>query len=170
MAIEKGSLIDFETTGRPRIDGEHEVVTLGFMEGNKVIITQRKRGVKPAFYKEVKHIMSKLPKPYFSYNAEFERSIISEELGLPASSGDFIDIMEPWKQKAHHHGLKWPKLDELIGEPEDYFKEHKIRGKDVPSIWRTYLETGNETLLTVIMEHCLSDILREAILLIRYQN
>lgn len=170
MGIKQGSLIDFETTGRPRIDGEHEVVTLGYMEENKVVITQRKTEDKSQFYAETKTTLERLSKPYFSYNAAFEKEILETEFGLSVKSQDFIDIMDPWKVKADGRGLKWPKLDELISEPEDYFKEHKISGKDVPSIWKAFLMTEDERLLKIIMEHCLSDILREAILLIRYQG
>ena len=170
VAIERGSLIDFETTGRPKRDGEHEVVTLGYMEGNKISITQRKTKDKSQFYKETKNILEGLSKPYFSYNADFEREIMETELGLSVKPQDFVDIMQPWKVKADGRGFKWPKLDELISEPEDYFKEHKISGKDVPSIWKAYLTTGDEKILEIIMEHCLSDILREAILLHQGMN
>ena len=170
IGIRGGSLIDFETTGRPKRDGEHEVVTLGYMEGNKISITQRKTKDKSQFYKEIKGILEGLSKPYFSYNADFEREIMETELRLSVKPQDFVDIMQPWKVKAERRGLKWPKLDELISEPEDYFKEHKISGKDVPSIWKAYLMTGDEKILKIIMEHCLSDILREAILLYQGMN
>jgi hypothetical protein len=33
-------------------------------------------------------------------------------------------------------GLKWPKLDELVSEPEEYFGEARVSGRDVPAIWR----------------------------------
>ena len=170
VTIQKGSLIDFETTGRPRRDGEHEVITVGYMEGDKVTITQRKAEEKTQFYEEVRHTLEGLSKPFFSYYADFEKSIFEMELGMSVRSDEFVDIMEPWKAKANDHGLKWPKLDELISEPEDYFEEHKISGKDVPAVWKRYLVTRDEKLVRSIMEHCLSDILREAILLIRYQN
>jgi len=140
------------------------------MEGNKVIITQRKSEEKAQFYKELKEILEGMSRPFFSYNAGFERSIFEMELGMSVKKEDFVDIMEPWKAKADDHDLKWPKLDELMSEPEDYFKEHKISGKDVPEIWKKYLSNPDDKLLRLIMEHCLSDILREAILLIRYQN
>lgn len=170
MGIQGGSLIDFETTGRPGKDGEHEVITLGYMEGNKVIITQRKTKDTTQFYRETKSTVEALSKPYFSYNADFEREIMQRELGMSVKREEFVDVMGPWRTKADGRGLKWPKLDELISEPEDYFKEHKISGSDVPSIWKAYLITQDEKLLKIIMEHCLSDILREAILLIRYQG
>ena len=170
MSVQEGTLIDFETTGRPRKDRDHEVITLGLLEGNKVTITQRKTSDKTQFYKEVKEIFGSLRKPYYSYNADFERSITERELGISVKAKDFVDIMGPWREKADNRGLKWPKLDELMSEPEDYFKEHKVSGKDVPTIWKAYLTTEDEKLLKMIMEHCLSDILREAILLIRYQG
>lgn len=169
MAVSQGSLIDFETTGRPRIDRSHEVVTLGYMEENRVIITQRKGEDREGFYEEVKQILRGLPKPYFSYNAGFERSVFETELGISTKKDDFVDIMGPWKVRADGLGLKWPKLGELISEPEEYFEHHVASGKDVPDLWKGYLGSRDEKILRVIMEHCLSDILREAVLLIRYQ-
>jgi hypothetical protein len=130
----------------------------------------RKAEEKTQFYEEIRHTLEGLSKPFFSYYADFEKSIFEMELGMSVSSDEFVDIMEPWKAKANDHGLKWPKLDELISEPEDYFEEHKISGKDVPAVWKSYLVTRDDKLVRSIMEHCLSDILREAILLIRYQS
>ena len=53
----------------------------------------------------------------------------------------------------------WPKLEELISEPEDNFRERKITGRDVPVLWKEYLETGSDNVLGRIMSHCLSDML-----------
>lgn len=169
LGVEKGSLIDFETTGRPNIDKEHEVITLGYFHGNELVVIQRKSKEKDLFYDEIKRILRQLPKPFYSYNADFERSVMEGELGMEADPGDFVDIMRPWKNKAEKSGLKWPKLDELISEPEDYFKNNKISGKDIPGLWKAYLAGGTETLLRMIMEHSLSDLLRETILLVRYE-
>lgn len=57
-----------------------------------------------------------------------------------------------------------PKLNDLISEPEDYFSEEKITGKDVPVLWKAYLAGGTERLVKMIMKHCLSDVLKEIIL------
>lgn len=169
LGVEVGSLIDFETTGRPRIDTEHEVITLGYFHGNEIVVIQRKSKGKIQFYSEVKDILKALPKPYYSYNSGFEMNVMSDELGMNVRPSDFVDIMKPWKTKAEKANLKWPKLDDLISEPEDYFKDNKISGKDVPGIWKAYLAGGTEILLGLIMEHSLSDLLRETVLLIRYE-
>lgn len=169
LAVEKGSLIDFETTGRPRIDSEHEVITLGYFQGHELVVIQRKTEEKGQFYQEVKGTLERLPRPFYAYNADFETSVMQDELGMKVAKTDFVDIMHPWKVKADRFGLKWPKLDELISEPEDYFKDNKISGKDVPGLWKAYLAGGTETLPRMIMEHSLSDLLRETILLIRYE-
>ena len=168
IGLEKGSLIDFETTGIPWRDKEHEVVTLGYFHGNKLVIVQRKSKEKSLFYREIREILERLPRPFYSYNSRFEKEIMEKELGLKVRESDFVDLMGPWKEKADFKGIKWPKLDDLISEPEDYFEESKISGKDVPGLWKAYLSGGTEKLLKMIMEHCLSDILREMILLIRY--
>ncbi len=169
IGIHRGSIVDFETTGRPGRDAEHEVVTLGSICGDKVAILQRTSEDRTRFYAEVNNIIEGLPRPFFSYNSSFEQEIMRSELGLSFKSDDFVDIMSPWKAKAEDRGLKWPRLDELISEPEDYFKEQKISGGDVPKTWRSYLTTRDTKFLRMIMEHCLSDVLREAVLLFRYQ-
>jgi len=170
LKIEDGSLIDFETTGVPRRDKEHEVITLGYLVDNKLVIIQRRTKGKKPFYREIIPILQKLPRPFYSYNSKFEKDIMNIELGIKVTDEDFIDLMKPWKEKANKKGLKWPKLDELITEPEEYFGEYKISGKDVPGLWKAFLAGASESLLNMIMEHCLSDILREMILLIRYHR
>jgi uncharacterized protein YprB with RNaseH-like and TPR domain len=167
LGVEEGTLIDFETTGIPGKTPEHEVVTLGYLYANKLVVMQRRTPEKDPFYGELRKVIAHLPRPLFSYNAKFEREIIEVELGLRIREEDIVDIMEPWRKKAEAAGLKWPKLDELISEPEDYFGTDKITGRDVPRLWREYLATGASPVLTKIMEHSLSDILREAILLLR---
>jgi hypothetical protein len=164
----QGSLIDFETTGIPGRDEEHEVICLGYFSGNRIVIIQRKTKERVAFYSEVKEVLKALPRPFYSYNSKFEQDVMEKELGMQAQAYDFVDIMKPWREKAERAGIKWPRLDDLISEPEDYFGEGKISGKDVPGLWKAYLAGATERLLKMIMEHCLSDILREAILLIRY--
>lgn len=134
------------------------------------MIIQRKTKEHVAFYEETRQTLQQLPKPPYSYNAEFERNIMEIELGMHVKDHDLVDIMKPWKEQANNHGLKWPKLDELISEPEDYFRINKISGKDIPGLWKRYLSEGNESILRKIMERSLSDILRETVLLIRYQK
>ena len=169
LGVDPGSLIDFETTGRPRIDNEHEVITLGYFHGNEIVVIQRKTPEKIQFYAEIREILKGLPRPFYSYNSEFEMNIMTDELGMDVGPSDFVDIMRPWRTKAEKARLKWPKLDDLISEPEDYFKDNKISGKDVPGLWKAYLAGGTDVLLRMIMEHSLSDMLRETVLLIRYE-
>jgi uncharacterized protein YprB with RNaseH-like and TPR domain len=168
VRIQRGSLIDFETTGLPRNEGEHDVITLGYVYGNRLVIIQRKTREKKPFYREIRKTLQGLLRPFHSYNAQFERDVMEMELEMKVGSKDFVDTMQPWRKRSEQKGLKWPKLDELMSEPEDYLKESKVRGKDVPELWTIYLETGRETPLEVIMSHCLSDLLREMVLLIRY--
>lgn len=170
LGINVGSLIDFETTGVPEIHPEHEIVTLGSLVRDKLHIIQRKSRNKERFYNELRKIVRELPRPIYAYNARFEKSIIVKELGISVKDSEFVDLMEPWKKKASTSGLKWPKLEELISEPEDYFGENKVTGKDVPILWKEYLKTGDDSLLSKIMSHCLIDVLREMVLLIVNQR
>lgn len=167
LAIQKGTLIDFETTGIPHKTASHEIVTLGYCCKNKLVVLQRTTKEKEPFYTELKHLLSELPKPFYAYNACFEKEIMQIELNLKVSDADFIDIMHPYREKAAKLCMKWPRLDELISEPEDYFNEGKISGKDVPALWNKYLTSGNVILLEKIMLHCFSDVLRELVLIVR---
>ncbi|MHA1327658.1 MAG: ribonuclease H-like domain-containing protein [Promethearchaeota archaeon] len=168
LGLKKGSLIDFETTGLFTTNKEHEVITLGYLEDNKITIIQRSTKDKNLFYNEIKNILERLSKPFYCYNSKFEREVMEKELKLKIDDFHFIDLMKPWRNKANKLNKKWPKLDDLISEPEDYFKENKVCGKDIPKLWKKYLASGDNSLLKKISDHCFSDILREMILLIRY--
>jgi uncharacterized protein YprB with RNaseH-like and TPR domain len=168
LGVQEGTLIDFETTGIPGKTPEHEVVTLGYLYLNKLAVMQRKSHEKEPFYEEVRKTIVHLPRPLYSYNAKFEREIIEDELGLHLPEKDILDIMEPWRTKAESMGKKWPKLDELISVPGDYFGEEKTTGRDVPRLWQEYLTTHSEAILKKIMDHCLSDVVRESVLLLSF--
>ena len=86
------------------------------------------------------------------------------ELKLDLNEDDFVDIMEPWKARAEAARRKWPRLDELISEPEDYFHQGKVSGRDVPRLWQSYkADRLHCPPLRVIMAHCLRDVLRESL-------
>ena len=108
LALEKGSLIDFETTGFPwdPRSSHHEIVTLGYLSGNTIVVTQRKTKDKSPFYSEIDRIISKLPKPFFAYNVGFEKAMLEIELDRKLSSVEIVDIMGPWKDKAETMGIK----------------------------------------------------------------
>jgi uncharacterized protein YprB with RNaseH-like and TPR domain len=163
LGVEEGTLIDIETTGLPR-DREHEIVCFGYITSNKLVVMVRKSKGKAPYYRELRELIQGLPKPFYAYNASFEKEILEGELYLPLNV--WVDLMHPWRTKANAIGLKWPTLDELISEPERYFGEMQIRGKDCPWLWKEYLSTGSEEMLELIMQHNLSDLLREAILLL----
>lgn len=167
LAMQRGTLIDFETTGIPHKTPNHEIVTLGYCSKNNLVVLQRTTKEKEPFYAELKESLSALPKPFYAYNACFEKAIMQIELGFNVSDADFVDIMQPFREKASRLCIKWPRLDELISEPEDYFREQKISGKDVPALWKQYLISSDVTLLEKIMWHCYSDVLREWVLLMK---
>src|SRR5487761_1785516 len=97
LALEAGTLIDFETTGFPWDDqSDHEIVTLGYFHGNNVVITQRKTKDKQPFYIDIKRILDKLPRPFYSYNTSFETAVLATELDMHLPRSDFVDIMKPW--------------------------------------------------------------------------
>jgi uncharacterized protein YprB with RNaseH-like and TPR domain len=166
LSIEKGTLIDLETSGIPGKDLEHEITCLGYITSNNLVILVRKSQNKELFYREIRPIVKKLPKPFYGFKVDFEKKVIERELEIILKEDELIDLQQPYKIKANSLGLKWPKLDELISEPEKYFGDMQVRGKDCPGLWKGYLATGNENLLKMIMQHNLSDLLRETMLML----
>ena len=166
FSITGGSLIDFETVGIPGRRTVQDIVTFGYIVGSEVTIVQRKSRDKTRYYELVRQIVNGLPRPFYSNNVPFELSVIKEELSLSISLRHFVNIMEPYKTRAEKLGLNWPKPEELVSEPEDYFKERKVPDNNVLQLWSTFLKTGKRQFLKPIMNHCRSDIMREATILL----
>jgi uncharacterized protein YprB with RNaseH-like and TPR domain len=61
-------------------------------------------------------------------------------------------------------------LDELFSHAEQYFNEPVISGRDVPPLWRRYLNTRDDNYLQQIIRHNESDLLRELYLLVYYRD
>jgi hypothetical protein len=92
------------------------------------------------------------------------------ELGIEVVESQFVDLMLPWRQTAEEHGKKWPRLGELISEPQEYFGNRNVSGGDVPELWHQFTNGGGDGILATIAEHCVSDVIREATLLFHYNN
>lgn len=166
VSIPKGTLIDIETTGTAPL--KDEILTFGFVAKNNLVIIQRRTMRKEHFYEEVRKVLRMLSEPFYAYNLHFEQKFLQNQLGVRCSG---IDLFKPWQNRAEKkYGIKWPKLDDLISEPEVYYNERRIRGEDVPLIWKKYLNNKKERFLESIMRHNQSDLLRELYLLIQYSH
>jgi len=164
VKIVKGTLIDIETTGLN--PSEDEIVTLGCVIGNKILVIQRRVMEEDAYCIELKEkVISKLPEPYYAYNSEFESSFFQEKLGIQA---EWVDLMEPWRGIADRLGFRWPRLIELVRDPEIYFNLPRITGREVPTIWKAFVKTKDEELLRLIVKKNMGDLLKELYLLIVY--
>lgn len=159
----EGSVIDIETTGLDHHNDE--IVTFGFITDNTLQIIQRTAKDKTEYYAELKEIVSNLKDPFYAYNAPFEDRFIQGQLGIKK---EVVDVFKPWKTMAESKGQKWPKLDDLVSEPEIYLKMPRITGKECPRLWENYCQTKDSNHLIPIMEHNKSDILRTLFLLIQY--
>lgn len=165
VSIPRGVLIDIETTDTDEEIGE--IITLGFILRNELTIIQRRVKDKQPFYKEISSKVAAMPRPFYAYNSEFEEKFFRKHLGIRLTG---IDLMKPWKKLAEHRFMKWPKLDELISEPEIYFGVTRISSGDIPSLWNAFLSSGDEKILEMIMKHNKADILRELYLLVQYPH
>jgi uncharacterized protein YprB with RNaseH-like and TPR domain len=165
FCVQRGTVIDFETTG---LDGRSdEIVTLGYMSDSRLCVLQRRSREKEEYYESLRHVLENAPRPLYAYNAGFERGFISGQLGLDMP---ITDLFEPWALKANMRRKKWPKLEELVSEPESYFGERAICGRDVPLLWHQFLIDGDESHLRKIVRHNQSDVLRSAFLLLCYSH
>lgn len=154
--FQDGIILDIETTGLdPKTD---EVITFGYIHGDKVIILQRVGRETEKFYRAIKEELSKIQKPIFAYYAEFEKAFLEKLFDF---KGIFVDILDPWKVKANELGIKAPKLDKLVPGPEKYMGEKTTTGRDVVQIWQQYLKSGNLDDLTLLIRHNQIDLLQE---------
>jgi uncharacterized protein YprB with RNaseH-like and TPR domain/ribosomal protein S27AE len=165
VSIPQGALIDIETTGLN--EGVDEIITFGFISGNRLSVIQRKVKDKQPFYDEIKGVLDGLSRPFYAYNCEFEEKFFKEQLGIQLKA---TDLMAPWRKLAEHKAKKWPKLEELVSEPEMYFGVTRISAKDIPTLWNAFLSGGDEKLLEMIMKHNKADLLRGLYLLVQYPH
>ena len=163
VSVPKGALIDIETTGKN--EHEDEILTLGYVDRNEIIVVQRTSKSRSSFYREIEHVIRRLDKPFYAYNIEFEEKFLRAQLGLRIRG---VDLFRPWQELAGETCKKWPKLDELVTEPEEYFELERTTGSDIPVLWRRYCRTRETGLLNRIIRHNQSDLLRELYLLIHY--
>jgi uncharacterized protein YprB with RNaseH-like and TPR domain len=163
IGIPKGSLLDFETTGIEPY--QSEIITFGFVTEAKLRVIQRTDETEKEFINCISSELKALSQPFYAYNSDFEKKYINYKFNFRP---EFVDLMEPWRKKATNSKIKWPKLGELITEPEEYFGEKIIDGKACPTIWECYRKTKDRKYLDLIMRHNQIDLLRELVLLIHY--
>lgn len=163
VSLLKGTIIDVETTGlNPDVN---EIVTFGYLTENKVSIMQRVEASATEFYKAIKSKLSKLPHPFYAYNAKFDQMFLNSKLKRKTPP-EFIDIFKPWMERAELEGQKYPSLDELARLPRAYFKEKIIKGRDVPFLWAGYQKTKDKRKLSPIVRHCMEDLVQALFVLV----
>jgi len=165
VGIPRGSLIDIETTGLDPV--RHEIITVGSISGSRLCVIQRKSRRKEPFYDEIRKVLSRLPRPFYAYNSGFEESFLEAQLGVRFK---MKDLMKPWREMANNRTIKWPKLDELVSEPEMYYNVTRITAKDIPTLWHAYLTNQDQKLLEMPLRHNRADLLRELYLLVQYEH
>lgn len=164
LGIPQGTLIDLETTG---LDVDHdEIVLFGYVQGSRMEIICRSSEDELSFVGQLARLIARLPTPFYAYNLSFEKGFLAAR-GIQIEG---VDLFQPWKEKAEALCLKWPKLDELFSHAEHYFNEPVISGKDVPALWRRFVDTRDDGYLQQIIKHNESDLLRELYLLVYYRD
>ena len=164
IGVYDGSIIDFETTGCDPFSDE--IITLGYIQKNQLCIIQRCIADPISFYNKIKEMLGSLDRPFYTYNAEFEAEFAKTQLELEFSENEFVDLFEPWKSMSEREGMKWPKLDELVSDPLQYYPIRRIHSVDIPRIWRKYLMSRDINLLNLIIHHNKRNLLKELFLLV----
>jgi uncharacterized protein YprB with RNaseH-like and TPR domain len=161
----RGTLIDIETTGRDV--SMDEIITLGYVSGDRLIIIQRTSESPQHFYSHISSVIRGLNRPFYAYNMQFEKKFLSKKLHIELRGED---LFRPVKGLAEKRSEKWPKLDELIIVSKKYLGLERIPSKKVPWLWKKYLREGKEEYLGKIIGHNLSDLLKSLWLLIYYNS
>ena len=164
LGIPQGTLIDLETTGLDA--NQDEIVLFGYITGSRLEIICRSSTEEALFLAQLAALVPTLPGPFYAYNLSFEKGFLHTR-GINIEG---IDLFQPWKEKAEALYLKWPKLDELFSHAEQYFNEPVVCGRDVPLLWKRFLDSGNDSYLQQIIKHNESDLLRELYLLVYYRD
>jgi len=179
-----GTIFDIETTSLETSEGE--LITIGYFTGNTITIYQRDDldGSGEKELETIKKQLTVLPRPYMSYMREFEEKWLGFKLDFDLFT-KWKDLCEKIKVPGHmfcrtckkwvspteemlcpncgdwlYDTIKWPKASELISLPHSYFFKSDIEGKEIPKIWKRYLETKNKKFLEIIIFHNFNDLIR----------
>ncbi len=161
VSVSNGSIIDIET------DGNSEIITFGYITENLLIsILRTLKTDYNSFLKYIRMKLTLLKKPFYAYNIEFERRFLGH-------NDQWIDLMGIHKKLSKEKKLKFPKLRELV--PTSYLEYYKlsyldILNSEVPSYWKFYLNTGDESLLEAIHRHNVIDLISELNLYINNES
>jgi len=67
----------------------------------------------------LREVINGLSEPLFAYKLQFEHDFIKQQLGMHIQG---YDLMEKWRKKADDMNMKWPRLDELVTHPHEYYE------------------------------------------------
>jgi hypothetical protein len=137
-----GTVLDTETTGLPHQNAE--VVTLGIVSGNEVLILQRTKGDRPIDWQRY---LKSLPRPFYAFNKEFEEKMLGIKVDRELQSRRF----ERKRDAISIAGL----IDPFNGN-----------GVHTLDAWRKHVKEGDRASLTQIMEHNEVDLIHEVCLAI----
>ena len=144
----RGSVIDIETTGT---DPEtNEIITCGILEADGMLIIQRKNESADVFKSAVLKQLEKMPRPFYAFNKKFEEAFLGiriendvQKKEMESAIGALIDT-----GIVRHYNR--------IADP--------LYGGEVPVFWRLWKQTGEGLLLTKIVAHNYSSLIKQLIL------
>jgi len=160
--MEKGAIIDIETTGLNPGKGniyipQSHIITLGIYQQELTRIYQLTKRNYVGFLQVCRKIVEKTPKPRYAYAAHFEQSFLGVIDGwqdLTRYREVEYDEWQPWRSPRYS-------LVDVTRNPCDNREDWDIDSNEVPATWEKWLQTGNPLLLAEISYHCLVDLLRE---------
>jgi hypothetical protein len=139
----KGTLVDIETTGLPS-NPSAEVITMGFIVGDRLQILQRTKEDHPS---QLPRKISSLPRPLYAFNKGFEEYFLKTEFEKEIQVRPF----EKKREAIHIEGVR----DPFDGE-----------GLAVTEAWKAYLGSCDPFYITRIMHHNFSCLVSELCLVL----
>jgi len=63
-------------------------------------------------------------------------------------------------ERANREDRRYPSLDELARLPRAYFKERAVKPKEIPFLWQAYQRTGDKRKISLVVRHCMEDLIQ----------
>jgi len=165
-SLEKGAIIDIETTGLNPSKGNiyipaSHIVTLGIYQGDLIRIYQLTKPNYVGFLNVCRRIVEKTPKPRYAYVAHFEQSFLGVIDGWHDLTQYYYDRQYDFYGTDDFEAVRRQRLVDATRNPCPTREDWDIDGSEVPARWSQWLTGRQIRDLAEISYHCYIDLLRE---------
>ena len=176
--VKEGVVVDVETTGLPMEVYDRELgrmvlkrnkvhmVSLGFLERNLLYVYGLWNPQKWRVFERVCRNLLKGKKPLYAYSCSFEECFLGFK-------GNWIECLEygigysDWNDEYYQYrkSLRWAAYD--YGLKDSFYD---VDGRDVPKLWKRFVNHGNFKCLWKIIYHNMADVFRLGWIVWRKEN